>query len=304
MIPFRTSSIGNPKAFSKLNWFEISLFYRKLKGMESSEQSLEGRLNVRLEVLPGDSVLERVGLAAEAGFDGIAFPGRFRDRFGTETLEALADLPLPIRSVSLGFEGSLCSPNGEERQRCHDSLQRLFEFTSALGAPCVNMPPALIQDNTDRFPPGREQEQDQLLIDQLPELGDEAEKFGILLLIEPVNGFETDYLTTVGHAAKICRQVDHPAVGLTPDFFHMQMEELDLAGALGAASEWVRLLHVAENTRVEPGPGQMDFRPGFRALKEAGYEGMVEVECRKLSGPAREVLPRSVEYLRREWENA
>ena len=304
MIPFRTSSIGNPKAFSKLNWFEISLFYRKLKGMESSEQSLEGRLNVRLEVLPGDSVLERVGLAAEAGFDGIAFPGRFRDRFGPETLEALADLPLPIRAVSLGFDGSLCSPIREERQRCRDSLLRLFEFPRALGASCVNMPPALIQDNTNRYPLGREQEQDQLLIDQLPELGDEAEKFGLVLLIEPVNGFETDYLTTVGHAARICRQVDHPAVGLTPDFFHMQMEELDVAGALVDAAEWVRLLHVAENTRVEPGPGLMDFRPGFRALKDAGYEGMVEVECRKLSGPAREVLPMSVEYLRREWENA
>lgn len=272
--------------------------------MNSASQSLVGRITIRLEVLPGDSVSKRIELAAECGFDGIAFPGRFRDRFGEETLTSLTDLPIPVRTVSLGFEGSLCSPLESQRQLCRDSLLRLFDFTLELGAQSVNMPPVLIQDNPERFPPDDVAEQDRLLIEQLPVLGDEANKLGIDLLIEPVNRLETDYLTTVGHAARICEETGHPSIGLTPDFYHMQTEETDVPAAFLDAAKWIRHVHTAENTRVEPGPGQMDFRPGFRVLKDSGYSGLIEVECRRLSGPAEKVLPKSVDYLRREWAEA
>lgn len=265
------------------------------------QQALENRLTLRLEVIPGPSVVDRVALAARCGFDGIAFPGRLRERFGEEVLRDLDRLALPVRSVSLGFEGSLCSPDPDSRRRCRESLVDLFDFTAAIGARSVNLPPVLTLDNPVRFPAGSDDEQDRLLIDQLPALGDEAAERGIELLIEPVNRFETEYLVTVGQAARICDAVDHPAIGLTPDFFHMQMEELDTAAALKGAAKWIRHVHVAENTRVEPGPGQLDFGPGFRALRESGYEGLVEVECRTLTGPAEEVLPKSADYLRRIW---
>ncbi len=272
--------------------------------MEINPNSLEGRLTIRLEVVPGDSVAERVALASDCGFNGIAFPGRFRDQFGPETVAVLADLPIPIKTVSLGFEGSLCSPSASNRQRCRDSLLDLFDFTASLGAISVNMPPVLIMDNPERFPPEAVKEQDRLLVEQLPGLGDEAAARNIELLIEPVNSFETDYMTTVSHAAAICVAVNHPAIGLTPDFYHMQMAELDTAAALAENIKWIRHIHTAENTRVEPGPGQLDFKPGFRALKEANYTGLVEVECRTLSGPAEDVLNKSVEYLRGEWSAA
>lgn len=269
-------------------------------------ESLNDRLTLRLEVIPGESVAERVELAARCGFDGIAFPGRLRDRFGRETLAQLGELALPVKTVSLGFEGSLCSPDVDSRERCRDSLKELLDFTAALGAISVNLPPVLVQDNPERFPPGVESDaiQDALLIDQLPALGDEAAVRGLELLIEPVNHFETDYLVTLAHAARLCEAVNHPAIGLTPDFYHMQMEELDTAEALRQVAPWIRHVHTAENTRVEPGPGQLDFGPGFRALKEAGYRGLIEVECRRLSGPAEMVLSRSADYLRQTWAEA
>ena len=74
--------------------------------------------------------------------------------------------------------------------------------------------------------------------------------------------------------------------------------------SLAAAAPFLKLVHVAENTRVEPGPGSMNFRPGFRVLKKIGYSGFVEVESRTLSGPAAKVLPASVEYLHAEWRRA
>ena len=291
------------------NWaplcFEIGHIRSKLfPTVTATSASLNGRLTIRLEVVPGDTVLERIELAAHSGFDGIAFPGRFRDRFGRETLESLSDLPIPIKTVSLGFEGSLCSPEASRRRLCRDSLLELFDFTAELGAGSVNMPPVLIQDNPVRFPKGADAEQDRLLIEQLPALGDEASKRGIELLIEPVNRSETDYLTTVGHAARICEAVHYPAIGLTPDFYHMRLEETDISSALREAMPWIRHIHVAEDTRVEPGPGQLDFLPGFRVLRELGYAGLIEIECRTLSGPAARRLPKSAAYLRGEWQKA
>jgi len=272
--------------------------------MNSKSDLLDGRLTIRLEVLPGVSVRDRIELAARCGFNGIAFPGRFRDRFEKETLEVLAELPIPIKTVSLGFESSLCSPIVSQRQRCRDSLLELFDFTASLGAQSVNMPPVLIDDNPERFPADAIDDQNELLIEQLPLLGDAAAERNINLLIEPVNRSETDYLRTVVHAAQICEAVNHSAIGLTPDFYHMQFEESDVSDSLRQAGKWIFHLHTAENTRVEPGPGELNFRPGFHVLKKIGYQGLVEVECRRLSGPAEETLPKSAAYLRQEWAEA
>jgi len=261
-------------------------------------------ISIRLEVLPGESVAKQIENAANYGFDAIALPGRFKEKWMPGLREFLKDSPLPMASVSLGFVHSLLSPSPEQRKACRDSLLELLDLCAEFGAGILNLPPCLIQDNPERFPPEDVTRQDRLLIEQLPALGDEAAKRKINLLIEPVNRSETEYLKTVGHATRICEAVDHPSIGLTSDFYHMQIEELDTPAALRVAAPWIRLVHTAEKNRVEPGAGQVDFQPGFRALKDAGYNGLLEVECRKLSGPAEEVLPKSVTYLRNEWSEA
>lgn len=267
------------------------------------------RITCRLEVLPGACVLDRLKAAHRYGFDGVALPGRYLDRYLEELRACVADSPLPLDALSLGFAGSLVSPDPTVRERCRDSLLRLLDLCAELGVGKLNMPPALIQDNpvrlTDPDPyPDVTAAQDALLLEQLPLLAREAAQRDVLLLLEPVNRYEADYLIRLEHAARLCREVDHSHLGCTADFFHMQLEELRPAEAIRRAGRWVRHVHVAENTRVEPGPGTLDFRPGFRALREIGYPGALEVECRALSGPPDEVLPRSVVYLRTLWEGA
>ncbi len=78
----------------------------------------------------------------------------------------------------------------------------------------------------------------------------------------------------------------------------MQQEELKIPEALKAAGKWIRHVHIAENTRCEPGPGSMNFRPGFEALSQMGYGGHVVIECRTLSGEPDKVLPHSASYVR------
>ena len=271
----------------------------KTFGSVAGKTDSDCEISVRLEMLPGKRVIDKLNNAKKYGFDGVSLPGRFLSSYIEELLECLADVPLPLDSISLGFEGSLVSPRKEIRSKCKDSLVELFDLCAKLGVKSLNMPPVLIQDNPERL--AEKEAQDELLLEQLPDLCDEAEKRGVTLLLEPVNNYETEYLTTLPHAAMLCEKINHSYLGITCDFYHMQIEELNIPESILAAGKWIKRVHVAENTRVEPGPGSLDFKPGFKALKEVGYDGIIEIECRKLSGKPEDVLPRSIEYLNGLW---
>ncbi|MCD6051507.1 MAG: hypothetical protein K0Q55_2916 [Verrucomicrobia bacterium] len=259
-------------------------------------------ITCRLEVLPGANVAEKVANAQRYGFAGIALPGRFLKSWLDEARAFKADSPLPFVSLSLGFEGSLLSPQAAVRQQCRDSILRLLDICAEFNAHLFNIPPVLIQDNPERLKDRAQQ--DALFLEQLPALGDAAKTRGVTFLMEPVNRYESDYLHSIEHAAQLCAQLNHPAIALTADFYHMQLEELHADAALTTAGIWTKHVHVAENTRVEPGPGTLNFSPGFKALKDLNYRGLVEVECRTLSGPGDVVLPRSVAYLKKMWQDA
>ena len=262
-----------------------------------------------MEVVPGDSVMEKFTNAKNYGFEGISLPGRFLHTYIDELKDYLKDLPLPIYTLSLGFVGSLVSSKAKVRQKCRDSIVKLFEICAEIGAKSLNMPPVLKGDIKHRITQGTETNsasnlQDKLLLDCLPELCDAAKDHDVVILLEPVNRYESDYMNTVGHAAAICNTLQHNSLGVTCDFFHMQLEELKIKDALLAAGKWAKHIHVAENIRCEPGPGSMDFISGFSALKEIGYAGIFEIECRNLSGDAKQVMPASAAYLRKLWASA
>jgi sugar phosphate isomerase/epimerase len=266
-------------------------------------------LSCRLEVLPGGRVIDQLQSAAHMGFDGVALPGRYLDSWLGPLRECRDDSPVAMAGISLGFRGSLLSPHSSVRTECRASLIRLLDLAAELRAGWINVPPCLTQDNPGRMTgPGGfaslQERLDGLLLEQLPELGDAALDRGVLFLIEPVNRSESDYLNSIEHAARLCARLHHPAVGCTADFFHMQLEQPNLSGALGRAGHFVRHVHLAGASRQEPGPGMLDFSSGFRALKSSGYRGWLEIECRSLSGSAAEVLPASADYLRKTWMDA
>jgi sugar phosphate isomerase/epimerase len=90
-------------------------------------------------------------------------------------------------------------------------------------------------------------------------------------------------------------------VGIMADFFHMNIEEADIAASIRAAGR--HIVHVADSNRLQPGKGHLDLRPGFAALKEVGYDGYLGIECR-VSGPYDEALAESAALLRELWEAA
>ena len=254
------------------------------------------KIGIRYEMLPGDGAVERFRHAARFGFDVIELPGRYLHDYRDDLEANLENLALPISSLSLGFRGSLASADAASRSECRESTKALLAFCAKIGAIGLVMPPILHMDNHADL--DDDAQRDALLHEQLPELAAAAADEGVTLMLEPVNGMETDYMTTIEHGLQFCEAVNSPGLGLTIDFFHMQITELDAPTAIRRAGKWIRHVHVAENVRCEPGPGTLDFAPGFEALREIGYGGFVVVECRYLSGPPDDVLPCSASYLR------
>jgi sugar phosphate isomerase/epimerase len=56
-------------------------------------------------------------------------------------------------------------------------------------------------------------------------------------------------------------------------------------------------VHLADNTRKEPGSGDIDFTAAFKVLKEVGFDGYMAFEC-GLSDTGEIALPKSVAYLK------
>jgi sugar phosphate isomerase/epimerase len=54
---------------------------------------------------------------------------------------------------------------------------------------------------------------------------------------------------------------------------------------------------MADNTRKQPGSGDIDFEAGLGALKEIGYDGYLSWDCGLLGDP-KEALTNSVKFVR------
>jgi hydroxypyruvate isomerase len=143
-----------------------------------------------------------------------------------------------------------------------------------------------------------------LLIAGLRKLAPEVARTGVKLLLEPLTRKETHYLNRQGHGARIIDAVGEPGFALLSDFYHMQMEEADVARTLEQSGAHTAYVHMADGEeRTEPGSLPFDYRPGFRALKSHGYSGWLTVESGATDSPEA-ALARAREYVLAQWNEA
>ncbi len=129
-------------------------------------------------------------------------------------------------------------------------------------------------------------------------LAQEAADLGVCILLEPLIRYESNFPQGLAEATSICDAVGSPGLKILADFFHMNVEEADIAASLTAAARHIRHIHLADSNRQVPGRGHTDFVSGFRALHEMGYDGYGALECR-IAEPAGQTLRQTADYIRR-----
>lgn len=105
-----------------------------------------------------------------------------------------------------------------------------------------------------------------------------AETHGVKLGIEPLNRFESDMVNTTEDALRMLDDVDHAAIGLSLDSFHMNIEEVDFCQAIERAGKRLLHLQVSDSHRGVPGEGNSDWTGLREGLRRIGYEGVVSIE--------------------------
>jgi sugar phosphate isomerase/epimerase len=116
-------------------------------------------------------------------------------------------------------------------------------------------------------------------VDGIKECQEHAEKVGVKIAIEPLNRFETYFINRHDQALELAHQVGGNC-GVCLDFFHMNIEEDDWAKALKTTGDAGKLydVHVADNNRMPPGEGSIDWKRAVEAVHAAGYNDYLTVE--------------------------
>src|SRR5207237_179358 len=100
-------------------------------------------------------------------------------------------------------------------------------------------------------------------------LDEHANDLGTTLLYEPINRYETNLINMLGDAVTLLTGIRTRHVKILADLYHMNIEEVNLAGAIRAAGSHVGHVHFADSNRRAAGMGHTDFAPIIAALKES-----------------------------------
>jgi len=261
------------------------------------------KISCQEAILNGNSFAEKVANAERYGFDGIELDGnKLHDEANLkERREVLKSSRVRPSSICGGFPCEMVHVLPQRRRTCIDGIKRFIDFSSEIGAAGpISVP--IFNDN-QRVPdlsPWKTQHQleIELQTEMLRDIARHAEGTKAALLLEPLNRYESNALLNIGEAAQLCRAVGGKGVKVMADFFHMHIEEYSTPRALSEIGDVLGHMHLADNTRKEPGTGDIDFTASFRVLKKIGFSGYMAFEC-GLSDKPEIALPKSVQFLRK-----
>ena len=253
------------------------------------------------EVLaPGRNLREKFGKLKKYGFEAVELSGKRIGERKKEIIEASRETGIELGSVCGGFPCKFVAAQRKEREEAISSLKKLLETMGEMEITGIMMVPIFGPPEIPDLSPYKEamELEREVLLSELPHLAQFAQDLGTSIWLEPLNRYETHFITRLDEAVEICQKVDNTNLRIMADFFHMNIEEVNIAESLKKAKDWLGHIHLADSNRFLPGQGHTDFRPLFKLLSEINYKGYMALECGILGEPEEE-LPKCVKYLKK-----
>lgn len=196
-------------------------------------------------------------------------------------------------SVTLMLEErNLLAKDEGQRARSVQYVKDVVTMVKELDGHMVSVVPGTVGKIV---PDGRPEEEWQWAVESLKQVYEHAEASGILLGIEPINRFET-YFVNRGDQALALAETVGPHCGVCLDTFHMNIEEDNLFEAIKRAKDKLVGFHVADNNRMAPGMGTLDWPEIMATLDEIGYDEVLSVEfCAPLDRTPANPYPNSID---------
>lgn len=214
------------------------------------------------------------------GFDVVELP-----------VEDLGDWdPAAARTLldDLGLGATVCLVMGEGRElvdtdettvrRTQDYLRGVVDAAATVGARVIGGPAYASVGRTWRLDRGQHREATLRWAEALAPVAEHARQAGVRIAVEPLNRYETSFLTTVGQVLAAVEDLPVESVGVLLDVYHMNIEEQDMVATIAAAGPRIAHVQVCANDRGTPGRDHLDWPGLIAALRRAGYDGPLCIE--------------------------
>lgn len=189
----------------------------------------------------------------------------------------------------------LTTPDESVRAKTGAYFAALAEATADLGGHLMVLGSPL---QRNLLPGVTEAQADDFACDTLARCLPALERTRVTICLEPLGPTETNYLNTAEHAVRLIRRLNHPNVKLHLDVKAMSSESKTIPDLIAENRQDTFHFHANDPNRRGPGFGDMDFRPIFRSLKDAGYSGWVSVEVFDYSPDPETIARESIRYMK------
>jgi len=221
-----------------------------------------------------------VAAAAELGYDAVEVGVR------DPALPVLRDVAGAVRAAGLVVSGiatgqsyyndglSPTSPDAAIRARLLDRLKGAVDFAAPWDA-TLFIGGVRGRLEGDAATHGTQRSR---VVELVRACAEYAQPRGVRLAIEPINRYETNLINSVGEALEFIAEVGAENLVVLADTFHMNIEEVSLAGALRQAGDKLGYVHFADSNRHAAGRGHIDFGELAAVLRSMGYSGYISAE--------------------------
>jgi sugar phosphate isomerase/epimerase len=203
-----------------------------------------------------------------------------------EIRSAMDRTGLPVTSICGGVHFEFLDSDPAKREADLERMRNVMRLAGRLGANGVILVPLFHKHFHGVVPPPdlspwktSLELQKELLFVELKDLAKVAQQAGTSVILEPLNRYEAPWFNRLEHGAEMAGRVKSKHVGFMADFFHMNIEETDPPASILRHRQYLNHVHLADNTRLQPGTGTTNFKAGFAALRKIGFKGAMALEC-------------------------
>lgn len=225
-------------------------------------------------------IADAFALAREFGYDGVELHPRAAtdlDAAAVRALKVKYDLGIPTLGTGMiaGEDGlNLADPDPAIRRQAIARIQEHIQLAGQVGS-AVTI--GLVRGRLGREPDRASRRA--AMAEGVGECCRLAAAEGVTVFLEPLNRYEADHLMTLDQGVDLIRELGAPNLRLLADTFHMNIEEVDIAGSLHRHAAVLGHVHLVDSNREVPGHGHTDIKGVLRALLAAGYQGYLCFEA-------------------------
>jgi sugar phosphate isomerase/epimerase len=256
--------------------------------------------------LPGNNLKEKYDLLVSLGYQGLVLrsQGEFKFKERLDELLAAKKAGVIMPAACMDMRSFIGDFDADKRRDAIDNLKSQLSVMAQIEGYGVIIPAsyAMHSNNMPPYSSPRSPEEDrQILLEGLRELGEHAKQEGTTLLLEPLNRYEDFMVNNLATAVSLLEEVNLPSVKITADLYHLSIEEDNIPDALRAAKKWIGWVDLSDSNRYQPGCGHNDWPGILQALEDIGYDNYLTLEGR-IRGELTDALRDTVTFIRQQYE--